>query len=131
MSFNYYETYRTESELDTYKFPVLRGASNVEARTWVFFGTELDPYKHHLPAFNVARFIECPEGVVDIVDADGHSIRFIPLTVEYIREHPEQYSWISPSTVNALKSPDMMSLFFTGLIPEWYVEHFGPPEEQE
>lgn len=137
MAFNYYETYRTEVEGGdtTLSFPMLRGASNVAGRNWVFFGDGRDDYKIFMPSFNVTKAKLAIDGEVEALIETGNPqplrLRFIPLTPEYIREHPDRYDWITPSTLAQLDQPGMMSLFFTGLIPEWYVEQFGPPEELE
>jgi len=136
VSFNYYEAYRTEPEAsasDTLRISLLRGASNVEGHNWVFFGSDLDAYKIFMPTFNVVKARQLSAGVVEAFIETGNPqperVQFIPLTVEWIRAHPEQYGWISQSALAQLDQPGMMSLFFTGLIPEWYVEQFGPPEE--
>lgn len=134
MPFNYYETYRTEAADETLSFPVLRGASSLAGRRWVFYAGS-DSHSVSMPSFTVLSAVEADDGSIDVKVDNGDPknplrIKFIPLTVEYVRANPGLYN-LSESALRLLGDPGMKELLFTGLIPEWYAEKFGPPEEIE
>jgi hypothetical protein len=133
MAFNYYETYRLEGADEM--FVALRGAAQTEDNRWIFFGVNTDPYHSFTPQFKVLRFQTEEDGTVvaDVESAPETVLtqRFVPVTKEYIRANPTLYSWLSPDVVRQLDVPGVFELILTGLIPEWYVKAYAPPEEQE
>lgn len=136
--FNYYETYRTEpiGGGSGLRFPNLRGASNVAKNAWLFYGGA-DAWKVFTPTFYIAKSVVSPDGTITAEVFDGtpnskvrFGLQFIPVTVEWMREHPLDYD-LSDAVLLQLDQPGMKELLTTGRIPESYAHDFGPPEENE
>lgn len=131
--FSYYTVYRTEN--GSYPSPEpgyrwLSGAApfpdgKTGADSWIFWSGAND----HSAPYRVLRFKErfaLPGGVVWGRLADsGVEMRFIPLTVDYVRENADEYG-LEGVDLDALTPGDLFLLFHAAELDEAYEKWRGP-----
>lgn len=123
--FSYYTVYGVESQ--TFPRTVLRGASQLDDTNWTFFSDDEDD--HPTCSLNFVKLAK-RGGSIEGTTFQGDKLLLTPLTVEALKADPVRYG-ASPEEAEAVRTEGDIYVFLVAShIPEWYVERFGPPEEQ-
>jgi hypothetical protein len=123
--FSYYTVYAVESQ--TLPTAVLRGASQLDQKNWVFFTN--DEGGHASTRMTFDRLSKRGDSI-DAVTAQGVRLLFTPATVPEVQANPAKYG-VSPEEAAAIQTEgDLYVFLIAAEVPEWYVDRYGPPEEQ-
>lgn len=123
--FSYYTVYRVASP----SFPrsLVRGAAQLDDHSWVFF---TDP-EDDKPVCEVtfSKLGQRQGSIVGVTQQQDKAV-FTPVTLEELKEAPARFG-LSPEEGAALqRDSDIYTFLVAAQVPEWYVEQYGPPEEQ-
>ena len=123
--FSYYTVYRVDSP----SFPrsLVRGAAQLDEYRWVFF---TDP-EDDKPVCEVEfAGLKKRGGSIEGLTLKSGKALFTPVTLEELRDDPNRFG-LSPEEAAALKTDsDIYTFLVAAQVPEWYVDQYGPPEEQ-
>jgi hypothetical protein len=122
--FSYYTVYDVESK--TLAAAVLRGAAQLDQKSWVFYTN--DEGGHASTRLMFDRLSKRGDGI-DAVTAQGDRLFFTPATIASVQADPAKYD-ATPEEAAALQTEgDLYVFLVASAIPEWYVRTFGPSEE--
>lgn len=131
MSFSYYTVYRTDTTEQAPGYRWMAGAApfpdgGLGVDSWIFWTGFRDDGS---PPFSVFRFTERRDeafGVVWAKLADSEQeMRFIPLTVDHVRENPESYP-LEGVDAASLTPGDLQLLFHAAEVGDNYESWLGP-----
>jgi hypothetical protein len=131
MAFSYYTVYRTEGADPEYA-RLTAAAQYPEAEpgtdTWIFWFA----YNDNGPPYRVLQFESLKKGkggeVIAKFEGSDNETRFIPLTPDFVRKHPEKYGVAEPE-LSKLTQGDIFNLFHSLEVGDDYEEWVGPSAE--
>lgn len=123
--FSYYTVYGVES--NTFPRTVLRGASQTDGQNWTFFTDDEDD--HPTCSLNFVKLSKRGSAIEGLT-FQGDKLLLTPLTVSALKADPARYGASEEEAAAANTEGDIYVFLIASQIPEWYVDRFGPPEEQ-
>lgn len=129
MAFSYYTVYRTEGAQPNY--PRLTGAARFPeaepgANAWIFWVAYGEGFPYRVLEFEKLR--KASGGEVVGTFPGGGEVRFVPLTADFVREHPERYG-LTGADLSDFSQGDVYNLFHSLEVGDDYEEWVGPRAE--
>lgn len=123
--FSYYTVYKVESK--TFPRRMLRGAAQRDSKNWVFYTDDDDLAPVCLLSFEQ---LSKRGGSIEGRTSPGDRLLFTPVTLAEVKATPAKFG-VRAEDAKVMQTESDLYLFLVATeIPEWYVERYGPPEEQ-
>jgi hypothetical protein len=123
--FSYYTVYKMDSK--TLPFGVFKGAAQLDSKKWIFFTNE--DGGHATTQISFEQLSKRGRSIEGRTSA-GDKMVFTPTTLAEVKANPDVYGASAEEAAAMQTDSDLYVFLIASEIPEWYVERYGPPEEQ-